>query len=122
MEACAKAEAALTRATYAQKEIEVRVKQAQVQAQLKVEETRLEATLNALQESEAEAAAAEASVFEAAAETGEIEQLSDGRGLLSSHESLQRTEKYVEDQHKYKEGDLPMLVESTKQAIGSILG
>ncbi len=108
MEARAKAEAALTRATYAQKEIEVRVKQAQVQAQLKVEETRLEATLNALQESEAEAAAAEASVFEAAAETG------DGRGLLSSHESLQRTEKYVEDQHKYKEGDLPMLVESTK--------
>ncbi len=39
LEACAKAEAALTRATYAQKEIEVRVKQAQVQAQLKVEET-----------------------------------------------------------------------------------
>ncbi len=115
LEARAKAEAALTRATYAQKEIEVRVKQAQVQAQLKVEETRLEATLNALhQESEAEAAAAEASVFEAAAETGEIEQLSDGRGLLSSHESLQRTEKYVEDQHKYKEGDLPMLVESTE--------
>ncbi len=116
LEARAKAEAALTRATYAQKEIEVRVKQAQVQAQLKVEEeTRLEATLNALhQESEAEAAAAEASVFEAAAETGEIEQLSDGRGLLSSHESLQRTEKYVEDQHKYKEGDLPMLVGSTE--------
>lgn len=66
-EARAKAEAALTRATYAQKEINVRVKQ----AQLKVEETCLEATLNALQqEREAEAAAAEASVFEAAAESG----------------------------------------------------
>lgn len=101
LEACAKAEAALTRATYAQKEIEERVKQAQVQAQLKVEETRLEATLNALHhESEAEAAAAEALVFEAAANTGEREQQSENKERHSSHDSLQRTKKYVEDQHR----------------------
>ncbi|XP_067250257.1 uncharacterized protein [Chanodichthys erythropterus] len=112
LEARAKAEAALTRATYAQKEIEVRVKQAQVQAQLKVEETRLEATLNALhQQREAEAAAAEASVFEAAAEIGDTERLSEGKECHSSNDSLKRTEKYVEDQHKYKEVQIPMLAD-----------
>nr|XP_055053759.1 uncharacterized protein LOC129438884 [Misgurnus anguillicaudatus] len=114
LEARAKAEAALTRATYAQKEIEVRVKQAEVQAQLKVEETRLEATLNALQhEREAEAAAAEASVFEAAAEIG-LEQFSESKEHHSSHDSLQRTEKYVEDQHKFKEVQITMAAETTE--------
>lgn len=115
LKARAKAEAALTRATYAQKEMEVRVKQGQVQAQLKVEETRLQATLNALhQQREAEAAAAEASVFEAAAEIGDIEQRSEGKERHSSHDSLQRIQKYVEDQHKYKEAQILMLAETTE--------
>ncbi|XP_021332949.1 uncharacterized protein [Danio rerio] len=116
LEARAKAEAALTRATYAQKEIEVKVKQAQVQAQLKVEEARLEATLNALQqEREAEAAAAEASVFEAAADIRGTDQLSDNQDPHSSHNSLQRTKEYVEDQQKYKEGYMSEFAETTEQ-------
>lgn len=77
-----------------------------------MEETCLEATLNALhQEREAEAAAAEASVFEAAAEIGDIEQLSESKEHHSSHDSLQRTEKYVEDQHKYKELKIPICLQ-----------
>lgn len=80
----------------------MRVKQAQVQAQVKVEETCLEATLNALhQEREAEAAA----------EIGDIEQLSESKEHHSSHDSLQRTEKYVEDQHKYKELKIPICLQ-----------
>ncbi|KAI3372518.1 hypothetical protein L3Q82_022999 [Scortum barcoo] len=72
----AKAEAARAKAAFAQKEIEVRVKQ----AQLKVEETRLEATLEALhQERDAEAALAEATVYEAAASEMEEGHIGDAK-------------------------------------------
>lgn len=100
LEARAKAEAALARASYAQKEIEVKVKK----AQLKVEETRLEATLEALQkEKEAEAALAEANVFETAVDAADMAQLSgvDGNKQGSSYHSLERTEKYIQDQQAY---------------------
>ncbi|KAL6487708.1 hypothetical protein MHYP_G00043340 [Metynnis hypsauchen] len=97
IEARAKAEAARARAAYAQKEIEVKVKQ----AQLKVEETRLEATLEALkEEKEAEAALAEATVFEAAADVAISERLSRS-GITQpspSFDSLERTKNYVHDQ------------------------
>ncbi|XP_034768789.1 uncharacterized protein LOC117966565 isoform X2 [Acipenser ruthenus] len=100
LEARAKAEAALARASYAQREIEVKVKKAQI----KVEETRLEATLEALQqEKEAEAALAEANVFETAVDAADMAQLSgvDGNKQGSSFHSLERTEKYIQDQQAY---------------------
>ncbi|KAI4801193.1 hypothetical protein KUCAC02_000118 [Chaenocephalus aceratus] len=69
----ARAEAARARAAYAQKEIELRVKQ----EEHRVEETRLEATLEALhQERDAEAALAEANVYEAVASEIEEDRIS----------------------------------------------
>ena len=84
----AKAEAAWARAAFAQKEIEMRVKQ----AELKVEETRLDGTLKAFhQQCNAEAALAEANVYEAPANENRE------RALHSSH-PLDRTREYVKDQ------------------------
>lgn len=95
LEACAKA--ALARASYPQREIEVKVKK----AQLKVEETHLEATLEALQhEKEAEAALAGANVFEAAVDAAEKSSGVESK-QGSSHYSLERTERYVQDQQAY---------------------
>ncbi|KAI4897604.1 hypothetical protein NFI96_009502 [Prochilodus magdalenae] len=68
----ARAEAARARALHAQREIDVKVKK----AQLKVEETRLDATLEAIQqEKEADAASAEANVFESAVDLAAMGEL-----------------------------------------------
>lgn len=69
------------------------------QAQLKVEETRLEATLDALhQERDAEAALAEANVYEAAASEMEVGSI---RGSLSqTYNKSENTSDYVKDQFK----------------------
>ncbi|KAI4892131.1 hypothetical protein NFI96_008825, partial [Prochilodus magdalenae] len=89
----AKAEAARAKAAFARKEIEVRVKQ----AQLKVEEARLEATLEALhQECDAEAALAEANVYEAAA--SEMEEKPISGELCQTYDNSQRTTEYVKGQ------------------------
>lgn len=67
------------------------------QAQLKVEETRLEATLDALhQQRDAEAALAEANVYEAAA--NEIEQGRISEDLYQTSNISERTNEYVKDQ------------------------
>ncbi|XP_072564870.1 uncharacterized protein, partial [Paramormyrops kingsleyae] len=96
IQARAKAEALRARAAYAQREIEVKVKQ----AQLKVEETRLEATLEALRhEREAEVAIAEAFVFETAADVANSEQLSQvSTHHAASINSSENTRRYVQDQ------------------------
>lgn len=74
IEARAKADAARTRAAYAQREIEIKVKKAQLQ----VEETRLEATLEAPQQEKAAGAAlAEAIAFEAIVDADNIEESSE---------------------------------------------
>ncbi|XP_037609979.1 uncharacterized protein LOC119478948 [Sebastes umbrosus] len=106
VEARAKAEAARTRASYAQREIDVKVKR----AQLKVEETRLDATLEAIQqEKEAEAALAEATIFEAAVDSADIEEPSAVRDMDqgSSYQTAERTEKYVQDQYAYMNTSQP---------------
>ena len=100
IEARAKAEAARARASFAQKEIDVKVKK----AQLKVEETRLDATLEAIQqEKEAEAALAEATVLEAVVDSADIEKLSvvSGSDRGSARRSAERTEEYVQKQLAY---------------------
>lgn len=100
IEASAKADAACARASYALKEIEVKVNM----AELKVEETWLDATLEAMkQEKEAQAALAEATVFEAAMDSEMVEELS-GAGDVnkgSVHKSAETTEKYVKEQNNY---------------------
>ncbi|XP_048035615.1 uncharacterized protein LOC125261089 [Megalobrama amblycephala] len=101
IEARAKAEAARARAAYAQREIELKVKKAQLQ----VEETSLEATLEALQqEKEAEAALAEATAFEAIVDGADIEESSENecKQKSSSLYSLKRIDEYVQDQNAYK--------------------
>lgn len=104
VEARAKAEAARARASFAQREMEVKVKK----AQLKVEETRLEATLEALeQEKEAEAALAEANVFEAGVDLTKLEELSGDGDRSSAHASAERTEKYVKEQCAYVNNQQP---------------
>lgn len=68
------------------------------QAQLKVEETSLEAILDALhQECDAEAALAEANVYEAAA--SEIEELPFDRDLCQTYNNSERIGDYVKDQN-----------------------
>ncbi|CAL9684350.1 unnamed protein product [Knipowitschia caucasica] len=96
LNARAKAQAARKRAEYAKKEIEMQVKK----AELKVEETRLEATLQALQqERDAEAAHAEAIVFETA-----VIDLEDERKIVPKTDNVvERTHKYVTDQITLKE-------------------
>lgn len=89
----AKAEAARARALFAQREIEMRVKQ----AQLKVEETRLDATLDALHhQRDAEAALAEATVYEAAA--NEAQDGSTSYPCSQVFNAAERTKAYVKDQ------------------------
>ncbi|KAL7380539.1 hypothetical protein ABVT39_019422 [Epinephelus coioides] len=89
----ARAEAAQARAAFAQKEIEMKVKQ----AQLKVEETHLEATLDALhQQCDAEAALAEVNVYEAVA--SEMEQGRISGDLYQTFNNSERTSEYVKDQ------------------------
>nr|XP_055056164.1 uncharacterized protein LOC129440699 [Misgurnus anguillicaudatus] len=100
IEARAKAEAARARAAYSQREIEIKVKKAQLQ----VEETRLEATLEALQqEKEAEAALAEATAYEAI-DGADIEKSSENecKQKSSTFYALKRTDEYVQDQNAYK--------------------
>nr|XP_055046841.1 uncharacterized protein LOC129432444 [Misgurnus anguillicaudatus] len=100
IEARAKAEAARARAAYSQREIEIKVKKAQLQ----VEETRLEATLEALQqEKEAEAALAEATAYEAI-DGADIEKSSENecKQKSSTFNALKRTDEYVQDQNAYK--------------------
>ncbi|KAJ8381420.1 hypothetical protein SKAU_G00021980 [Synaphobranchus kaupii] len=89
----AKAEAAQARAVFARKEIEMRVKQ----AELKVEETCLEATLEALhQQRDAEAALAEANVYEAAA--SEMDEVHMSGRLSQTFHPSERTSEYVKNQ------------------------
>ncbi|XP_063762763.1 uncharacterized protein LOC134880024 [Eleginops maclovinus] len=99
LEARAKAEGARARTLHAQREIDVKVKK----AQLKVEETRLDATLEAIQqEKDADAAFAEANVWESAvdlAALGELTVHDEYQG--SSYHSVERTEKYVQEQYAY---------------------
>lgn len=101
LNARAKAEAARKRAEYAKKEIEMQVKK----AELKVEETRLEATLQALQqERDAEAAHAEAIVFETAVNDLEEEHVSVPQRV----DTLERTFNYVKDQLIIKDSTSPI--------------
>ncbi|KAI4896990.1 hypothetical protein NFI96_001373, partial [Prochilodus magdalenae] len=96
----ARAEAARARALHAQREIDVKVKK----AQLKVEETRLDATLEAIQqEKEADAAFAEANVFELAVDSAAMGELSGFHDVDqgSSYHSGERTERYVQEQYAY---------------------
>ncbi|KAL7883252.1 hypothetical protein SRHO_G00009100 [Serrasalmus rhombeus] len=100
LEARAKAEAARARALYAQREIDVKVKK----AQLKVEETRLDATWEAIQqEKEADAACAEANVLESPGVLAAVGELSGVRDVDqdSFYHSAERTEKYVQEQAAY---------------------
>lgn len=91
LNARAKAEAARTRAEFAKMEIEIKVKK----AELKVEEVRLDATLQALQQQrDAEAAQAEAYVFEKAATDLEEESASGSVKV----DSTERTRDYVKHQ------------------------
>ncbi|KAL3983520.1 RNA-binding protein Musashi [Sarotherodon galilaeus] len=101
LNARAKAEAARKRAEYAKKEIEMQVKK----AELKVEETRLEATLQALQqERDAEAAHAEAIVFETAVNDFGEEHVRVPQRV----DTLERTFNYVKDQLIIKDSTSPI--------------
>jgi len=100
LNARAKAEAARKRAEYSKKEIEMQVRK----AELKVEETRLEATLQALQqERDAEAANAEAIVFETAA--SELEE--EREWVPLQVDTTDRTCNYVKDQLILKDSTSP---------------
>lgn len=101
LNARAKAEAARTRAEFAKMEIEMKVKK----AELKVEEVRLDATLQALkQQCDAEAAQAEAYVFEKAA-TDLEEESALGSAKVDSTE---RTRDYVKHQIILKADSSPL--------------
>lgn len=101
LNARAKAEAARTRAEFAKMEIEMKVKK----AELKVEEVRLDATLQALkQQCDAEAAQAEAYVFEKAA-TDLKEESALGSAKVDSTE---RTHDYVKHQIILKADSSPL--------------
>lgn len=85
-QARAKAEAARTRAAYAKRQID-----------MQVEKARIEATLNALKEEcEAEAASAEAQVFEAAADLEQCDLMSKASRSQLSKQSVQRTGEYIQ--------------------------
>lgn len=99
-------------------------------AQLKVEETRLEATLEAIQqEKEAEAAFAEATVLEAAMDSAGMTELAGDHDIDqgSSNHLVERTEKYVQEQYAYVNANQPSdepqpetKVDSTPSAVGNL--
>lgn len=100
----AKVEAARARATFVQREAELKIKEAHLAADLKVKEARIAVELAALeQEREIAVALAEAEVFEAAAE------IEGTQGSRSLHESvqaaIQRTREYVEQHSQLRLSD-----------------
>lgn len=106
----AKAEAARTRAAYAKRQID-----------MQVEKARIEATLNALKEEcEAEAASAEAQVFEAAADLDNCDLGSKASHAQATKQSLQRTGEFI--QAHFSSGQSYALAQNEKetQAAASV--
>lgn len=100
----AKVEAARARASFVQREAELKIKEAHLAADLKVKEARIAAELSALEhEREIAVALAEAEVLEAAAE------IKGTQGSRSLHDSvqaaMQRTLEYVEHHSQLRLSD-----------------